>query len=135
MNGVIIIPPGFSTRFRIKIITCHINYPKLVYSLWMDILPGLRVVRGPNWKWGNQDGGEGGVGTVVDVVNVDQPSGGSCALQRGIVVEWDKGGRCNYRSAISGCYDLRLLDNGPVGKFLQLLCFLLHVYTCTSFIY
>lgn len=28
-------------------------------------LEGLRVVRGPNWKWGDQDGGEGGVGTVV----------------------------------------------------------------------
>ena len=28
-------------------------------------LEGLRVVRGPNWKWGDQDGGEGCVGTVV----------------------------------------------------------------------
>jgi hypothetical protein len=28
---------------------------------------GLRVVRGPNWKWGAQDGGEGFVGTVVKV--------------------------------------------------------------------
>ena len=26
---------------------------------------GLRVVRGPDWKWGDQDGGEGCVGTVV----------------------------------------------------------------------
>ena len=25
---------------------------------------GCRVVRGPDWKWGNQDGGEGHVGTV-----------------------------------------------------------------------
>ena len=29
-------------------------------------LEGLRVVRGPDWKWDNQDGGEGCVGTVVD---------------------------------------------------------------------
>ena len=26
-------------------------------------LVGLRVVRGPDWKWGDQDGGEGGLGT------------------------------------------------------------------------
>ena len=25
---------------------------------------GTRVVRGPDWKWGKQDGGEGHVGTV-----------------------------------------------------------------------
>lgn len=28
-------------------------------------LSGLRVVRGPDWKWGDQDGGEGSVGTLV----------------------------------------------------------------------
>lgn len=26
---------------------------------------GLRVVRGPNWKWGSEDGFEGCVGTVT----------------------------------------------------------------------
>lgn len=31
---------------------------------------GLRVVRGPDWKWGNQDEGEGHVGTVVEVGRV-----------------------------------------------------------------
>ena len=25
---------------------------------------GVRVVRGPDWKWGKQDGGEGHLGTV-----------------------------------------------------------------------
>ena len=29
------------------------------------MLKGLRVVRGPDWKWGDQDGGKGCVGTVV----------------------------------------------------------------------
>jgi E3 ubiquitin-protein ligase mind-bomb len=27
--------------------------------------PGLRVMRGPDWKWGDQDGGEGHLGTVT----------------------------------------------------------------------
>lgn len=31
---------------------------------------GLRVVRGPDWKWGNQDDGEGHVGTVVEIGQV-----------------------------------------------------------------
>lgn len=35
---------------------------------------GLRVVRGPDWKWGNQDDGEGHVGTVVEIGQV------SCCL-------------------------------------------------------
>ena len=30
---------------------------------------GLQVVRGPGWRWGDQDGGEGSVGTVVDIPN------------------------------------------------------------------
>lgn len=75
----------------------------------------MRVVRGPNWKWGDQDGGEGGVGTVVDYVTSDEAEGG-VQLQRAVVVQWDLGNRCNYRSAVGGQYDLLLLDNDPVGK-------------------
>jgi hypothetical protein len=37
-------------------------------------LVGLRVVRGPDWDYDTQDGGEGSVGTVVDVVgNAQNP--------------------------------------------------------------
>lgn len=32
---------------------------------------GDRVVRGPAWNWGDQDGGPGGYGTVIDVRGVD----------------------------------------------------------------
>jgi hypothetical protein len=28
---------------------------------------GLRVVRGPDWKFGDKDGGEGHIGTVISV--------------------------------------------------------------------
>ena len=28
---------------------------------------GLRVVRGPDWRWEDQDGGEGCVGTVAEL--------------------------------------------------------------------
>lgn len=91
----------------------------------MDILPGMRVVRGPNWKWGEQDGGEGCVGTVVDLLTLDEVEGG-IELQRAVVVQWDLGNRCNYRSAIGGQYDLLLFDNGPVGKYMYI-CIIVRV--------
>ena len=82
----------------------------------MDVSPGMRVVRGPNWKWGEQDGCEGGVGTVVDFVTLKEAEDG-VALQRAVVVQWDLGNRCNYRCGIGGYHDLLLLDNGPVGEY------------------
>ena len=36
----------------------------------MALEVGLRVVRGPDWKWGAQDDGEGHVGTVVEIGKV-----------------------------------------------------------------
>ena len=75
---------------------------------------GLRVVRGPNWKWGEQDGGEGGVGTVVGFRLGEVEEG--TTQQRGVIVQWDAGNRSNYRGAITRSYDLRLFDNGPVGE-------------------
>ena len=48
-----------------------INVNSLVNSrTGMELCVGLRVVRGPNWSWGDQDGGEGHVGTVVEVGKV-----------------------------------------------------------------
>jgi E3 ubiquitin-protein ligase mind-bomb len=36
-----------------------------------DELAGLRVVRGPDWIWDTQDGGEGFVGTVTGISKTD----------------------------------------------------------------
>lgn len=73
---------------------------------------GLRVVRGPDWKWGNQDDGEGHVGTVVEI---GKP-GSSTSPDKTVVVQWDSGSRTNYRVGYQGAYDLRTLDNAPLGK-------------------
>lgn len=80
----------------------------------MEVKIGIRVVRGPDWKWGNQDGGNGHVGTVVEVRTADTPSEGLVA-SRAVLVQWDNGNRCNYRCGIEGKYDLMLYDNGPVA--------------------
>ncbi len=71
----------------------------------MTLAVGLRVVRGPDWEWEQQDGGKGFVGTVV------QSSEGL-----GAVVQWDSGQRGKYRCGLRGKYDLRVLDSAPAGK-------------------
>ncbi|KAJ1074357.1 hypothetical protein K5549_001052 [Capra hircus] len=54
---------------------------------------GMRVVRGVDWKWGQQDGGEGGVGTVVELGRHGSPS----TPDRTVVVQWDHGTRTKGR--------------------------------------
>ncbi|XP_045487539.1 E3 ubiquitin-protein ligase MIB1 [Pieris rapae] len=63
---------------------------------------GTRVIRGPDWKWGKQDGGEGHVGSVRNFESPEE-----------VVVVWDNGTVANYRC--SGAYDLRILDSAPTG--------------------
>lgn len=65
---------------------------------------GARVVRGPDWKWGKQDGGEGHVGTVRSFESPEE-----------VVVVWDNGTAANYRC--SGAYDVRILDSAPTGNY------------------
>lgn len=78
----------------------------------MAIELGVRVVRGPDWKWDDQDGGEGCLGTVADKE----------ARKPGVVVvQWDTGNRCNYRCGIEGKYDLKVYDSGPAGKTTSML--------------
>ncbi len=78
---------------------------------------GLRVIRGPDWRWGDQDGGEGGVGTVVEVARgTQQPQPQSAPTPEGtVIVQWDSGARTNYRTGHQGSFDLRALDAAPCG--------------------
>ncbi len=73
----------------------------------MEVVVGLRVVRGPDWKWGEQDGGEGHLGTVAEM----EAEGSS------VVVQWDCGFRCRYRcGGQEGRFDLRVYDTAPAGE-------------------
>jgi hypothetical protein len=72
---------------------------------------GVRVARGPDWKWGQQDDGEGHVGTVVEI---GKP-GSTTSPDKTVVVQWDSGSRTNYRVGYQGAYDLRVVDNAPTG--------------------
>ena len=72
----------------------------------MAHLNGVRVVRGPDWKYGDQDGGEGCTGTV----NVDEhlPKETSMLRPNMVSVIWDTGVKAEYRVGPQGSYDLRV---------------------------
>jgi hypothetical protein len=63
-----------------------------------NVVIGMRVVRGPDWKWGDQDGGPGHRGTV----SAYSPAPGWCKAQ------WDYGyhGELKYRVGAEGAHDL-----------------------------
>ncbi|CAG9575570.1 unnamed protein product [Danaus chrysippus] len=59
---------------------------------------GTRVVRGKDWKWGDQDGIPGGEGRVIGELGEDG----------WVRVAWDAGGTNSYRMGKEGKYDLKL---------------------------
>nr|XP_032818090.1 E3 ubiquitin-protein ligase MIB2-like [Petromyzon marinus] len=73
---------------------------------------GVRVVRGRDWRWAEQDGGEGHAGTVVLVARRGEQAAREA---RTVVVQWDTGVRADYRAGFQGAHDLLLLDNAQIG--------------------
>jgi E3 ubiquitin-protein ligase HERC2 len=63
-----------------------------------NAVAGLKVVRGPDWKWGDQDGGTGNVGTLI----------AECGSDGWVKVCWPSGTKQSYRAGKDGCYDLVL---------------------------
>ncbi|XP_062390807.1 immunoglobulin superfamily member 1-like isoform X2 [Sardina pilchardus] len=59
---------------------------------------GTRVMRGPDWRWGSQDGTPPGLGCVIG-----QSSEAGCMR-----VRWDSGGEHSYRVGKEGKFDLQL---------------------------
>ncbi|KAL4221756.1 hypothetical protein ACF0H5_020011 [Mactra antiquata] len=67
-------------------------------------IEGVRVVRGPDWHNGDDDGGEGYVGTVTQD-NKDNT----------VEVQWDMGNDGCYNTGNGGKCELRVLDSCPAG--------------------
>ncbi|XP_034951738.1 E3 ubiquitin-protein ligase MIB2 [Chelonus insularis] len=84
---------------------------------------GLRVVRGHDWIWKDQDGGEGHAGTVVEIGKPPAPQVNGTATtnstdktpDKTVIVQWDHGSRSNYRIGYQGYYDLLVFDNAAAG--------------------
>ncbi|CAD5122217.1 DgyrCDS10668 [Dimorphilus gyrociliatus] len=80
---------------------------------------GMRVVRGVDWKWKDQDNGEGSVGTIVEIGK----NGSNSSPDKTVVVHWDCSTRTNYRTGYQGFYDLRLIENATIGvRHTNILC-------------
>ncbi|XP_006811375.1 uncharacterized protein LOC102801576 [Saccoglossus kowalevskii] len=71
-----------------------------------DIKVGVRVQRGKDWKWDDQDGGSGNTGVVYKV-----HSGATKGL---VQVRWSNGVKADYRHGRDNCYDLKILGDGNI---------------------
>ena len=67
---------------------------------------GVRVKRGMDWKWGDQDGPQPGEGQVIGQLGDDG----------WIRVHWDNGTTNSYRMGKEGKYDLQLAEPPPSEK-------------------
>ncbi|XP_014209695.1 E3 ubiquitin-protein ligase MIB2 [Copidosoma floridanum] len=88
---------------------------------------GLRVVRGGDWKWNDQDGGEGHAGTVVEIgkpvcgagsssgASNSSPHAANKTPDKTVIVQWDHGSKSNYRVGYQDAYDLFIFDNAATG--------------------
>jgi len=74
-----------------------------------DVTVGLRVVRGNDWQWDDQDGGDGFVGTVVEIGG----QGNSTKPDDTVDVIWDTRDRGTYPVGNKGKDYLRVLDIAP----------------------
>ena len=102
------------TAHVLRIVTCtsyYLGVSLLPKRNAMEIEVGLRVARGPDWQWGDQDGGEGCLGTITGM-------GGQGNAEATLPqVLWDYGYRSNnYRCGKEGKHDLVVYDSAPTGK-------------------
>uniref|UniRef100_A0A3B3D0M2 E3 ubiquitin-protein ligase HERC2 n=1 Tax=Oryzias melastigma TaxID=30732 RepID=A0A3B3D0M2_ORYME len=67
---------------------------------------GTRVMRGVDWKWGDQDGPPPGLGRVIGELGEDG----------WIRVQWDTSSTNSYRMGKEGKYDLKLADPPPAAQ-------------------
>lgn len=70
------------------------------------IFPGARVVRGVDWQWEDQDGGNGRRGKVNEVQDWSAASPRSAAY-----VVWDNGAKNLYRVGFEGMADLKVMND------------------------
>lgn len=92
-------------EIKIWVSVCGVEAKKSPFTCRADqtkqLSRGMRVTRGPDWKWGEQDGGEGNKGEVVKVKGT---SGW-------VIVKWQNGReQFDYRWGVQGAFDLTPLN-------------------------
>jgi len=109
---------GFSEKVRSQVDSewLRCTGKDVVIGSSVDVLPvGSRVRRGPDWKWEDQDGGPGKLGTVVRAPTAKD----------WVKVEWDAGGSNTYRWGHSDARDVEVVSGrvsapaGPEGDLVR----------------
>jgi E3 ubiquitin-protein ligase mind-bomb len=75
------------------------------------IFPGARVIRGVDWQWEDQDGGNGRRGKVTEVQDWSAASPRSAAY-----IIWDTGAKNLYRVGFEGQADLKVCPRETESK-------------------
>lgn len=75
-----------------------------------DLKVGCKVIRGPNWKWRDQDGGEGSIGVVEGISPWSGVDG------EGMSVRWPNDSLYTYRWGADGNFDLIHVEVDEEGK-------------------
>ncbi|XP_078314450.1 uncharacterized protein LOC111116414 isoform X5 [Crassostrea virginica] len=78
-----------------SVVVC--NEPRFSLDGLADV--GCLVKRGPDWKWGDQDGGIGSIGTVYRTMDNST-----------VYVRWPCGQKSNYRFGYDGKFDINICD-------------------------
>ena len=74
------------------------------------IFPGARVIRGVDWSWEDQDGGNGRRGKVTEIQDWSSSSPRSAAY-----IMWDTGAKNLYRVGFEGMADLKAVSDAKGG--------------------
>lgn len=96
---------GSVTQFRLSAQSTEHDVPELTV--------GCKVIRGPNWKWRDQDGGDGSVGVVEGVSPWSGVDG------EGMSVRWPNDSLYTYRWGADGNFDLVHVDVDDDGKVVR----------------
>ncbi|KAJ8961169.1 hypothetical protein NQ318_008850 [Aromia moschata] len=76
------------------------------------IFKGAKIVRGYDWEWGDQDGGQGNDGIVLDIRGWERKSGRSVAN-----VKWLTGNSHLYRLGHKGFCDIQFVESSSGGEY------------------
>jgi hypothetical protein len=80
---------------------CAWDLEKKTCTICEELASGTKVVRGPDWSWGNQDGKQGGTGVTQGAYGEEEDGW--------VRVKWDHDGYTeNYRMGAGGKYDLKV---------------------------
>ncbi|KAL1497181.1 hypothetical protein ABEB36_008180 [Hypothenemus hampei] len=81
---------------------------QILYGIFVE----AKVVRGVNWEWGNQDGGPGQIGRVIDIKEWNDESYRSIAT-----VHWFSGSTYMYRVGYKGICDIQAVEPSSGGSY------------------